>query len=175
MRQGSNLKQRISSSRPPGFSRFYGGLNPKLDFQVFTSFYQYFYKIIPAGHSRKNAGFAGIFLLLIGIIAISVASVPVRLLRNRQQLITVKKESPRQVISEISSDLLQKSDFSGPFLMVLQREDNSYTYVEVSQAIIRDGRLVGDVIFTYPDGQQGVARGDFNQLPLFITRNGDSR
>jgi len=82
-------------------------------------------------------------------------------------------ETAQQSISNLTSDVLLKSDWTGPMLLLVQRSDGSYSYAFVKDGTLKDSHFVDSVTLEYANGDHGTVSEDGNgNIPLFISKLG---
>ena len=84
-----------------------------------------------------------------------------------------KKSNAEEFIVEITSDVLKKSSFSGPFFSIVEREDGSFSYLVVSEGSVKNDHLIDGVEVEFPNGEYGIISENENgTIDIFFTRNG---
>ena len=140
--------------------------------QVRTKNFTHSYRFV-----QVETGAISIFaVLFIGIIV----SVGILLFRNSIKipvhLTSVDAQQPQTTVpvplSALTADVFAKSDFSGPFLVVVTRTDGSYSYAVVDQGGLVTGDFDGDVTVHYSNGDYGIIKQQADTSVLFMTKKG---
>ena len=85
-----------------------------------------------------------------------------------------KTASFKDQILEFSEELLRNSNFIEPLIAVVHRNDESFSYVEVDDAVVDGDQFVGDTTVTYPNGEKGmIAEGYDGEMDLFFSKKGE--
>lgn len=83
-----------------------------------------------------------------------------------------EKETPITEIAELSTELLDRSNFSMPYLVNVMRSDGSYSYAKIENGVVRSGRLIGLVELAYQNGDTGLVKESGGKIDIFISKTG---
>ncbi len=118
-------------------------------------------------------------MLLIGSVAIAIGSSVIqssRIISKLTPKIDLKKESAvKQPITELTTDVINKSELLEPFFVTVQTDDGSLSYMTVKQAYLQDSQFVDDVLVTYPNGDTGNISGTSGEIDSFMTKDNEKK
>ncbi len=138
---------------------------------------------LPVRHERifpflGQAGFISVFLVLLGVVAVSIAFKAATI--NFSELLALPapaEEAPvrpaTSPVYEVDVKTLREGNYTRPYIVVVARLDGSYTYALVNQATVEDGAFVGGVQVTFLNGDYGLLTEKEGIFTDFVTKRGE--
>ena len=90
-------------------------------------------------------------------------------------ILSFKNESVNKVtiIEKLDTEVLKSADFGGPFFTMVEREDDSFSYAILNEAIVENGRYVGEAKVIFPNGETAILSEKENEMmEIFFTKKG---
>jgi len=173
MEKASTIIPGTIPSRLAGCARLNEAQKSRIS-QLFTGVFTRLYQFLPISIKDSQAGFMPVFAVLLAIIVINAALLGVRMVSGGAGM--TQKPAPAaapSALGTLSATVLRDASFTGPAVIVVQRADGSYTYATVDQAIIKNGKFVGEVKLHFQNQEYGIVSEDNDALGIFFTRQGE--
>ncbi|HLD24831.1 MAG TPA: hypothetical protein VJB96_02830, partial [Patescibacteria group bacterium] len=131
------------------------------------------------GHAtiaRRTISASGGFVILAPLLlAVCVVGLTLIVSRSVPQLLAPDDKGQPQIslpVLQLTEKVLSVSDWTGPYIVLVQRVDGSFTYAYIDDATIADGAYAGDVTIRYANGEQGIVRSEDGVFRFFLTKRG---